>query len=246
MYRLPDLPQPLDFPNHFETSPEGLLAVGGNLHYSTLINAYSKGIFPWYSEGEEILWWHPHPRAILLPENVHISRRIRRYFKSTKLIQNPSENLIFESFQYLITINRDFSQVMRCCAMTKRVQQNGTWITQDMQNAYKTLHDKGFAHSFEVWNQEKKLVGGIYGVAIGKIFFGESMFSLETNASKWALFHLSRFMVQNKMLLLDCQVESEHLKSLGAELIERQKFMDYLNRGQTYLKQQSSCLVNIT
>lgn len=187
--------------------PEGLLAMGGDLSEERLLAAYTRAIFPWYVEGQPILWWSPDPRCVLVPNKFHQSRSFRRYLRNTALC---------------VTFNRAFSDVMRHCA-APRPGQEGTWITPDMLTAFGSMHHRGWAHSVEVWSQDE-LVGGIYGLAIGKIFFGESMFSRATNASKIALLALCRLLQQRGFGLLDCQVESPHLVTLGAERMPRTAF----------------------
>lgn len=233
MYRLPDVTYPFEFPDLFETSPEGLLALGGNLHPLTLISAYSKGIFPWFSEKDPILWWHPDPRTVIFPGKIHISRKMNSLIKKT----NFSKTKSVENDLYHVTLNQDFSSVIEACSKISRKGQDQTWITKSMIVSYTKLHEMKYAHSIEVWNRQDKLVGGMYGVAIGKIFFGESMFSQEKNASKIALFHLCAFLKQEGFFLIDCQVDSQHLHSMGAQTISRNEFMAYLAKGNTHLKQ---------
>ncbi|MCH7830074.1 MAG: leucyl/phenylalanyl-tRNA--protein transferase [Proteobacteria bacterium] len=192
--------------------PEGLLAAGGDLNTDRLLYAYRKGIFPWYEEGQPLLWWSPNPRCVFLPGDLHISRRTLR-----ELRRSTAE----------IRVNTAFAEVVRACAGPRRSQQ-GTWITQDMMRAYQQLHKLGWAHSIEVW-QSGKLSGGLYGLAIGKVFFGESMFSLTSNASKIALLLLARQLDSAAFELLDCQVVSSHLRSLGARCISRGDFAQRLN-----------------
>ncbi len=189
--------------------PNGLLAIGGTLEPERLVNAYRRGIFPWYIEGQPILWWSPDPRMVLFPEQFHASRSLRK-----RLRRNEFE----------IRDNTAFGQVMRACA-EPRPGQDGTWITEDMLQAYQRLHQLGYAHCLECWHEEQ-LVGGVYGVAIGKVFFGESMFSTMPDASKAVLWHLCR---QN-FDLIDCQVYSAHLNSLGAEEIPRRDFCALLRQ----------------
>lgn len=220
MYRLPDTNQPLDFPDDFETSPEGLLAIGGNLHPQTLIQAYKKGIFPWFSEGDPILWWHPDPRMVLFPQELHVSQSMQ---KVRKQFESSSENRFL--------INSDFLQVMLACAEVARKNQDGTWITESMVQAYFELHKKGFAHSYEIW-QGEELVGGLYGVKIGKVFFGESMFHKSNNMSKLALIYLCEHLLKEGCLMLDCQQETQHLASMGARPIPRIQFLEILAKNQ--------------
>ncbi|MCP3668152.1 MAG: leucyl/phenylalanyl-tRNA--protein transferase [Gammaproteobacteria bacterium] len=196
-----------------EEEPNGLLAVGGDLTSERLLNAYRHGVFPWYSKGQPILWWSPNPRMVLFPNQLHISRTLK------KSLSNRN---------FRITFGRAFDQVITACA-APRDYESGTWISSDMHAAYTQLHQLGFAHSVEVW-LEDKLVGGLYGIAIGKVFFGESMFSRETDASKVALVHLCNKLEAMGYALIDCQVYSEHLNSLGAELIPRTEFKTLLDQ----------------
>ena len=187
--------------------PNGLLAVGGDLRPDRLLHAYRRGIFPWFSDAQPILWWAPDPRAVLLPEAIKISRSLRKTLRR-------------EVFQ--VTFDRAFPRVIEACA-APRSRQNDTWITTPMVAAYCELHARGVAHSVECW-QDGALAGGLYGVAIGKIFFGESMFSHVSDASKVALASLCRSGYE----LIDCQLPSEHLKRMGAIDIPRREFMDKL------------------
>jgi len=189
--------------------PNGLLAVGGDLTPARLLHAYQRGIFPWFSEGQPILWWAPDPRAVLLPEALNISRSLKKTLRR-------------EKFQ--VTFDRAFQRVIQTCA-APRAHQNDTWITNDMIDAYCTLHYRGFGHSVECW-EDGELVGGLYGVGIGKIFFGESMFSHSSDASKVALVKLC----ESGYELVDCQLPSDHLKRLGAIDMPRREFMALLRR----------------
>jgi leucyl/phenylalanyl-tRNA--protein transferase len=186
---------------------DGLIAAGGDLSTQRLLYAYRHGLFPWYDSDQPILWWSPDPRCVVLPESFRISRRTRRSLNNCK---------------YRIQFNTAFSDVVDGCAK-KRPGQPGTWITPDMRAAYQALHDQNWAHSIEVWNPAG-LVGGLYGLAIGRVFFGESMFSLATNASKAAMLALCQVLLKNNFALLDCQVESPHLMTLGATLMPRRQF----------------------
>lgn len=188
--------------------PGGLLAAGADLTTSTLLKAYRRGIFPWYNDGQPILWWSPDPRLVLLPERFHSSRRLLRSLRQP---------------HWQFSLNTAFEQVIAACADTPRRGQGGTWITDEMRNAYCRLHRAGHAHSLEVWHGDR-LVGGIYGVRIGRAFFGESMFSHARDASKAAMAMLCRIHGALQMELLDCQVESAHLLSLGAEILPRKAF----------------------
>jgi leucyl/phenylalanyl-tRNA--protein transferase len=190
------------------TVPNGLLAAGGDLGTERLLTAYERTIFPWYDAGQPILWWSPDPRCVLLPGAFHVSRRLRRSLRAGA---------------FTITYNRDFPGVIRACA-EPRNGQPGTWITPEMMEAFCRLHDQGWAHSVEVW-MERRLVGGIYGLAIGQAFFGESMFSRVTDASKAAMLALSRHLETHDFLVLDCQLVSPHLLSLGALPMPRPDFV---------------------
>ena len=192
--------------------PDGLLAAGGDLSTARLLTAYRAGIFPWYEEGQPILWWSPDPRCVLVPEEFHVSRRLRQYAR-----RSP----------YTLTYNQDFAGVINACAGERRYQQ-GTWITRDVRDAFLQLHADGWAHSVEVRDGEE-LVGGIYGLSIGRVFFGESMFSHRDNASKFAMLGLCEILQQNGFKLLDCQVLSQHLLTLGAQLIDRAEFVQLLD-----------------
>lgn len=202
--------EPNSPPNSFPPSskarehPNGLLAVGGDLSIERLLFAYRKGYFPWYSEGDPILWWTPNPRCVLFPQDFKTSRSL------AKSIRNRN---------YVIKQDTVFDQVINRCAGTKRKQQ-GTWINEDMIQAYNELFYAGFAHSIEVWH-ENQLIGGLYGIQLGSVFFGESMFSLKTDASKVAFHFLAN---RRDINLIDCQVRSEHIMSLGACEIHRQSF----------------------
>lgn len=233
MYRLPKTIHPIEFPDDFKTSPEGLLAIDGNLHPKTLINAYSKGLFPWFSEDEPILWWHPEPRLIIIPNELRIATRLGRFFRNKchfagitsnkQLLIRPNPNI-----KYIITINRDFAGVISHCKNKRTTKRVATWISPEIVSAYTQLHHLGYAHSVEVWNEQDTLVGGMYGLALGKIFFGESMFSHESNTSKLALIQLCQFLHKYKFIALDCQVESPHLVTLGAKTISRSEFLKIL------------------
>ena len=193
--------------------PNGLLCAGGDLSPQRLITAYRQGIFPWYAEGEPILWWSPDPRQVLFTAELHISRSLRRRLNK-------------QAFQ--IRYNTTFRQVMLECAAPRRGQ-TGTWITPEMIDAYCALHALGYAHSVEAW-QDEALVGGLYGVLIGRVFFGESMFSRVSDASKVALVHLVARLRQISVPLIDCQQETAHTTSLGARPISRQAFLGWLRR----------------
>jgi len=187
-----------------ERDPNGLLAVGGDLTAQRLINAYLQGIFPWFSEGEPILWWSPDPRTILYPDKIKISRSLRKTLRK-KIFQ--------------VSFDKDFKAVIQACA-EPRERSPGTWLLPEMMTAYRRQHELGLAHSVEVW-QDGELVGGLYGMAIGAVFFGESMFSRVSDSSKIALVHLSRSLGHWGYKMIDCQVYTQHLASLGAEEIPR-------------------------
>lgn len=196
--------------------PDGLLAVGGDLSPARLLNAYRQGIFPWYSEGQQILWWSPNPRAVLYPEQLKISRSLQK-----NLRKRP----------FRVTMDTTFAQVIAKCSesrIDKDGSQSGTWITEEMKQAYIELHRIGFAHSVECWEGEE-LVGGLYGVSMGKVFFGESMFARRSDASKIGFAHLVKQLTTWGFALIDCQVHSEHLASLGAVDIPRDNFLELLD-----------------
>jgi leucyl/phenylalanyl-tRNA--protein transferase len=193
--------------------PDGLLAIGGDLSEARLLAAYQRGIFPWYSDGEPILWWTPDPRCVLIPGEVHVSRRLARTLRSER---------------YEIRLNTAFEQVLLGCA-GPRSYTNETWITGPMAKAYGALHQRGHAHSIEAW-RDGELAGGLYGVAIGRAFFGESMFSAQRDASKVVLAYLSAWLENHEFGLIDCQVASSHLMSMGATLIPRSEFNQRLRQ----------------
>ena len=197
----PPTSEALDYPN-------GLLAVGGGLSPERLLDAYSRGIFPWYDEPQPVLWWTPDPRSILLPGELHVSRSLRKTLRRDA---------------FLLQIDRRFERVMRECAVL-RGDGLGTWIGQDMIDAYCELHRLGHAHSIEVLDREGRLVGGLYGVAIGRVFFGESMFSRVSDASKVAMVALVDILRRGAFAMIDCQVETDHLNSLGARNVSRLDF----------------------
>lgn len=188
--------------------PNGLLAVGGDLSSARLLAAYRRGIFPWYESPQPVLWWTPDPRSVVPPSEVHISRSLRRTLRSNK---------------FSLTADKAFSDVMQACAKP-RAYAEGTWIDNAMVDAYAQLHDAGYAHSIEVTDESGALVGGLYGVALGRVFFGESMFSTQTDASKTAFAALASILSTAGFVLIDCQVESEHMNSLGARNISRLDF----------------------
>lgn len=215
--QLPWLDQDTPFPDTSEAldDPNGLIAAGGDLSPERLLSAYKKGIFPWFSDDQPILWWTPSPRAVLKPENIHISKSLKKRIKRD---------------DFKITADQAFDEVMFNCAHIERHNQDGTWITDDMLFAYQQLYLKGHAHSLEVW-QDEKLVGGLYGIAIGKVFFGESMFSHATDASKLAFVALAQRCQAWGFAIIDCQVTNPHLLSMGVTEIEREQFEHYLKHG---------------
>ena len=188
--------------------PDGLIAIGGDLSEARLLNAYRNGIFPWFDEQGPILWWSPNPRAVLIPGHVHVPTRLQRTLKQQR---------------YAITINQAFDQVIEACA-TDRGETGETWITSDMLNAYTQLHQNGHAHSLEVW-QDDELIGGIYGVAIGKMFYAESKFHTQRDASKIALIELMKKLEQNGYLLCDCQLWNPHLEQFNIRMMNRSDFL---------------------
>lgn len=204
----------LVFPPVEMATPEGIIAIGGDLSIERLLLAYRSGIFPWYNEGEPIVWWSPDPRFVLFPEKLRV----------TKSMQSVLNN---GSFRF--TINRAFGKVLQQCKTIPRQEQEGTWITPAIEQAYTKLHGLGYAHSAEAW-ASGELVGGLYGIRIGNIFFGESMFSKASNASKYAFINYVRQLQKEKVTLIDCQVYTAHLESLGAKMIERNTFMDLLGK----------------
>jgi len=199
----------ITFPDPALAEPDGLLAIGGDLSTERLLLAYQNGIFPWYSEGDPILWYTPHERCVIFPDRINMSKSMQKVIKMGA---------------FSLTENQSFAEVIVNCAVTPRIGQDGTWITTEMQNAYLTLHKKGIAQSIEVW-RENELVGGLYGVLIGQVFCGESMFSRASNASKMALIYLAQ---RPHLQLIDCQLPNEHLLSMGAEMISRQEYMKIL------------------
>jgi len=209
------LTKSLIFPNPELANNEGILAIGGDLSVERLLLAYYNGIFPWFSEGEPIIWWSPDPRFVLFPQEISISKSMK------KVLRNK---------QYRITFDTCFEEVIHYCAALRRHE---TWITSDMIEAYCKLHEAGYAHSVEAWFQEK-LVGGLYGVSLGRCFFGESMFSIMDNASKAALIVLSSKLQEKEFIMIDCQVYSKHLESMGAVRIPRNVFLEHLSKGISY------------
>ena len=218
VYRLDHRPI---FPRPERAEATGLLAVGGDLSVERLVKSYEQGIFPWYVAGQPILWWSPNPRCVLETRALHVSRSLRKCLRSDR----------FE-----VRFDCRFSEVINACATTPRRDQDGTWITAEMEEAYNRLHEHGYAHCVETWG-DGVLLGGIYGVFLGRAFFGESMFSRATNASKVAMVALVDFLRQREVELIDCQVTSDHLLTLGAREISRR---DFLRRIEAALKHATS------
>lgn len=204
--------QEVIFPHPEMAGEDGLLAVGGDLSQERLLSAYRFGIFPWYSEEDPILWWSPDPRAVVLPGKVIVSKSMRQEMKKFRL-----------------TIDKAFEEVIIACSTIPRQGQDGTWITDEMIRAYTQLHHSGFAHSFEVW-RDGNLVGGLYGISLGKCFFGESMFSLVSNASKYAFIRLSGVLKERDFRIIDCQVPNEHLTRMGCGIMKRAEFLQILRQ----------------
>jgi len=207
------LDKSLQFPPVELAEADGLLAIGGDLSVDRLLLAYRNGIFPWY-EGEHILWWCPQPRFVLFPENLKVSKSMQQLIKK-------------KSFNF--TVNKAFQEVIRQCKQSKRKEQDGTWITDEVEQAYINLFRLGYAFSAEAW-QDGELVGGLYGIKLGKVFFGESMFSKVSNASKFAFICYVNQLQSEGVELIDCQVYTSHLESLGAAMIPREKFVGLLQK----------------
>lgn len=206
------LTRELLFPHPSLANEDGILAIGGDLSPERLLLAYQNGIFPWFSYDDPILWWSPDPRCVLFPKDIKVSKSMKKFLK---------KNL------YEVTFDTSFRKVITMCS---QLRSDNTWITSGMIESYCNLHELGFAHSVETW-YEGSLVGGLYGVSLGKCFFGESMFSTMDNASKTALITLSKRLAKKEFLLIDCQVYSNHLESLGAVNIDRDKFLGCLENG---------------
>jgi leucyl/phenylalanyl-tRNA--protein transferase len=216
------LTQDLLFPDPEWANPEGLLAVGGDLRVERLILAYGLGIFPWYGPGYPILWWSPPKRCIIEPARFHISRSLRRLLRQAR---------------FTVTFDQAFHQVIRACAETRLERHEETWITPEMMDAYGALHELGLAHSAEAW-QEGELVGGIYGVSLGRAFFAESMFTRVPNASKVAFAALAQRLAEWEFVMIDCQITSPHLQRLGAQEILRTDFLHRLAEALTFSTRQ--------
>lgn len=207
----------LSFPNPELANEDGILAIGGDLSLDRLLVAYNCGLFPWYNPEDPILWWSPDPRFVLFPEELKIAKSMRSYFNQKK---------------FTVTFDQNFGEVIRNCKTQKRKGQSGdTWISADMIAAYEKLHEAGFAHSVEVW-KDSELVGGLYGVSLGKIFFGESMFSKASNASKFGFITLVKYLTAKGFKLIDCQQETKHLTSLGGRNLSRSAFLKIIKENQ--------------
>lgn len=202
------------FPHPSTADDNGVLAIGGDLHPQRLLLAYQYGIFPWFSEGDPVIWWHPDPRFVIYPSEIKVSKSMRPYLHMRK---------------YTVTFDSCFEHVMEHCQKIYRKGQPGTWITEDFIDSYEYLHQMGYAHSVEVWKGDE-LVGGLYGVSLGKVFFGESMFSKVSNASKLALISLSKVLEKRGFYFIDCQIANKHLQSMGGRFISRVDFLDRLSK----------------
>lgn len=200
------------FPDPSDATPEGIVGAGGNLSPGVLLSAYSQGVFPWFSEGDPVLWWSPDPRFVILPETLHCSKTMRKVLRQKR---------------FRLTVDSDFGAVIRSCASVPRAHEDGTWITDQMQQAYIRLHELGYAHSVEA-RLNGELVGGLYGVSLGRVFFGESMFSFQSDASKAAFIPFARYLFSNGFALIDSQVYTGHLSSLGGVEIPRDEFLSRL------------------
>lgn len=208
------LSERLEFPPVERANSEGLLAVGGDLSPERLLVAYKTGIFPWFNEDDLIMWWSPDPRMVLFPEKIKISKSMRKVLRDER---------------FRLTKNSCFKEVIDQCATVKRTGQRGTWITDAMKKAYLKLHEEGFAQSYEVW-EDHSLIGGLYGVDLGHVFCGESMFSTVSNASKFAFIKLAQELHEKKYRMIDCQLYTDHLASLGAEELSRDAFIELLQQ----------------
>ena len=207
-------PNSLVFPPAHLASEEGIIAVGGDLSAARLLEAYRLGIFPWFNEDDPILWWTPDPRFVLFPEDLKVAKSMRP---------------LFNQKTFTLSMDQAFPEVIKACQSCYRPGQGGTWITEEMREAYIHLHNQGYAHSVEVW-QGEDLVGGLYGIALGKVFYGESMFAFASNASKFGFISLVRQLKKWGFTLIDCQQETNHLASLGAKAIPRKQFLAHLQQ----------------
>lgn len=212
--------EPYSFPNPETSDDQGLLLVGGDLSPQRILQAYRQGIFPWYEPGMPVLWWSPNPRLILIPNEFKLSHSLKKSLKKT----------------FICTIDTAFKQVITSCA-TCPGRFNNTWITEEMIDAYTHLHILGFAHSFEIW-YENHLVGGLYGISLGRVFFGESMFHKVTDASKIAVYYLCKTLLNWNFDFIDCQIPTDHLQSLGAKVIDRKAFLCLLEKALVHPTKQ--------
>ncbi|MCR5665254.1 MAG: leucyl/phenylalanyl-tRNA--protein transferase [Eubacterium sp.] len=209
------LTEEISFPKSELAREDGLLAIGGDLKLERLLLAYSNGIFPWYNPGEEILWWCPRQRFIIRPSKIHISKSMKKFMKHHKV---------------QVQINRDFADTMHRCRLKREHEKDGTWIGDDMEAAYGLLHKIGYAMSIDSFVDDE-LAGGLYGVVIGKCFFGESMFSESVNGSKLALIYLAQILEDNDFLMIDCQFHTDHLESMGGEYVDWEEYKGMLREG---------------
>ena len=200
------------FPSPRSANEHGVVAYGGDLNPNRIIQAYKQGIFPWFESDDNLLWWSPNPRMILYPEKIKISKSLKSVIKKNT---------------FKVTFNKDFEEVIESCSNIKRLGQKGTWITSGLKESFLNLHEKGLAMSVEVW-KDSKIVGGLYGLDLGSVFCGESMFSKSSNASKVALVNLSSELRKNNYKFIDCQIPTEHLKSMGGEEVSRDDFLKLL------------------
>lgn len=208
------LSKKIEFPPAWLARSDGLLCIGGDLSPTRLLLAYKNGIFPWFSKDEPFLWWSPDPRLVLFPKEINISKSLKKKIKKNRL---------------KITVDRAFKQTIRSCAKPRKRMHEGTWLVDEMIDSYIQLHHMGFAHSIETW-RDNQLVGGLYGVCLGRSFFGESMFSFESDASKIALVALANHLRRQDFDLIDCQVTTDHLLSMGAHEISRNSFLDIISK----------------
>ncbi|MCF8302587.1 MAG: leucyl/phenylalanyl-tRNA--protein transferase [Bacteroidales bacterium] len=219
------LDEQMEFPSVEDAADEeGLVAVGGNLTIPRLLEAYRKGIFPWYEDGFPLLWWSPAPRMVLYPEKMKVSKSLRASLNNS---------------QITVKFDHNFKEVINQCARVPRPWQHGTWITEDMKQAYNRFHKEGYAHSVETYFNHE-LVGGLYGVSLGKMFFGESMFHLKPDASKVALYYLCKALKSWDFHLIDSQVETGHMKRMGGELMDRRQFLQKLETALSYPTKRGS------
>lgn len=205
------------FPHPSLANEQGLLAIGGDLSRERLLLAYEHGIFPWNNPSEPVLWWHPNPRFVIFPESVKIAKSMRSYFNQEK---------------YTVTFDEATEDVMLGCKFVPRKGNPGTWLSTDFMDAYMDLKREGYVHSVEVWNDEKELVGGLYGVSMGNVFYGESMFSKQSNASKFALISLAKILEKKGFSIIDCQMPNDFLASMGGEFISQEVFLNILEESK--------------